>query len=146
MHLYCDQWQTGSVPLNILRSVVYSKIKQNDCHVHQAMPIFQYINSRLQGYSHTKAYSKIRNFSRGFYFRETAKFREIKTLAKWRNHSVVCWCRKIMPLSPFFNMANMSLNAIRENKILANITKFTVIDVIIVGFLGEKIMGKRTKV
>ena len=32
-----------------------------------------------------------------------------------------------MPRSPIFNVANMSLNAIRENKMLAKISEFTVI-------------------
>ena len=31
-----------------------------------------------------------------------------------------------MPLSQNFNVANMSLNAIRENKILAKVSEFTV--------------------
>ena len=55
-------------------------------------------------------------------------FREIKTLAKWQNHSVVYWYMYIMPRSRIPNVANMPFNAIRENKILAKISEFTVIN------------------
>ena len=44
------------------------------------------------------------------------KFCENKTLAKWRNHSVVYWRSKSC-----FNVAIMSFDANRENKILAEI-------------------------
>ena len=56
-----------------------------------------------------------------------AKFRGIKTLAKWQNHSVVYWFMYIMPRSRIPNVAYMPFNAIRENKILAKISEFTVL-------------------
>ena len=54
-----------------------------------------------------------------------AKFRENKSLAKWRNHSVIYWCSyiEIMPQSRVFDVTYMSFNAIRENKILAKISE-----------------------
>ena len=56
-------------------------------------------------------------------FCKVANFREVlflrnfevswnKILAKWRNHSVVYWYRKTIPLSFIFSVANMSFNAI----------------------------------
>ena len=50
------------------------------------------------------SYCKFRNFREDFIFAKLRMFRDIKTLAKWQNHS----------------------NAIRENKILAKIAEFTV--------------------
>ena len=64
-------------------------------------------------------------FSRNFAY---AKFCENKTLAKWQNHSDVYWYTYIMPKSRISNVANMSLNAIRDNKDLAKISEFTVND------------------
>ena len=54
------------------------------------------------------------------------KFHESKTLMKWRNHSVVYICKKIMAESQIVNMANMSLNNICENQILTKISEFKV--------------------
>ena len=67
-------------------------------------------------------------FSRNFAY---AKFCENKTLAKWQNHSVVYRYRYIMPKSRISNVANMPFNAIRENKILAKISGFTVMHSVI---------------
>ena len=61
-------------------------------------------------------------FSRNFAY---AKFRENKILAKWWNQ-----CHLLMKLYHVivanFYVANLSLNAIRENKILPKISEFTV--------------------
>ena len=50
---------------------------------------------------------------------------ENEILAKWRNH-----CYLLMAINHFivanFCVANMSFNTIRENKILAKISEFTV--------------------
>ena len=39
--------------------------------------------------------------------------------------TVVYWYMWIMPIVAIFNLANLCLNAIRENKILAKISEFT---------------------
>ena len=75
-------------------------------------------------------YCKFGNFREGFYFSRNfayAKFREIKTLAKWHNQSVIYLYMYIMHKSRISLVANMSFNAIHENKILAKISKFTVL-------------------
>ena len=60
-------------------------------------------------------YCKFGNFREGFIF------------AKLRKHFVLHKCRKSMPKSRFFKVANKSFKAIRENKILAKIPEFTVL-------------------
>ena len=57
-------------------------------------------------------------FSRNFAY---AKFRENKILVKWWNHSFIYHV-----INTNFYVANMSFNAILENKILAKISEFTV--------------------
>ena len=70
-------------------------------------------------------------FSRNF---ADAKFRENKTIAKWRNHSFVYWCSwKIMLQSWIFNIANMPSNVIVKNKILAKISEGTVLALTTIG-------------
>ena len=55
-----------------------------------------------------------------------SEVRENKTLAKWRNHSIVYQYREIMPLLRIFKVANMSFKAFRKNKIIAKISELTV--------------------
>ena len=87
--------------------------------------------------SHTRKcpYGKFGNFREGFIFARVlfsrnfayAKFRENKILAKWRHH-----CHLLMKVNHVivanFYVANMSFNAILENKIIAKISEFTVIN------------------
>ena len=58
-------------------------------------------------------------FSRNFAY---VKFCENNTLAKWQKLFAI-----IMSKSQFLNVANLSFNDICENKILANISEFTVV-------------------
>ena len=72
---------------------------------------------------------RFRNFSRGFYFRETSHMRSFVKIKSSRNGEITlsftdicksCLSRKI------FNGTDMSFNAIRKNKILAKIFEFAV--------------------
>ena len=61
-------------------------------------------------------------FSRNF---AHAKFRENKTLPIVQNHSHFLLMVNSAPVAIFY-VANMPFNAIRENKIIAKISEFTV--------------------
>ena len=63
-------------------------------------------------------------FSRNFAY---AKFCENKIPTNLRNHSAFYWYRQITTLSRIFNVTDMCFNAIREYKIIAKISEFTVI-------------------
>ena len=63
------------------------------------------------------------SFSRNF---AHAKFRENKTIAKWRNHSVVYRCKEKHVLVASFNVANMSLTLFTSNEVCAKNSEFTV--------------------
>ena len=68
-------------------------------------------------------HSKFESFCEGLFSYIMWSFVKIKSS---RNHSVVYWYRYIMPKSWIFKVANRSLDAIRENKILTKIFGFTV--------------------
>ena len=65
------------------------------------------------------------NFARFLFSQNYAKFRENKILTKWRN-----LCHFLMKVNHVivanFYIADMSFNAIRDNKIAAKISEFTV--------------------
>ena len=69
----------------------------------------------------------MRKFSRGLYFRETLHIRSFVKIKFTRNgETTLSFTDKVYhAIAPIFNVANMSFNAIRENKILAKISEFT---------------------
>ena len=78
---------------------------------------------------------KIWKFSHGFYFRETSRMRSIVKLKPSRNGEITMSFTvdvgKSCPKSRFFSVANMSFNAIRENKNLAKISEFAFFQLVI---------------
>ena len=92
----------------------YSSFKHPENNNNYTLKIFLILT-----YEWNDKYCKFGNFREGFIFANLciAKFRENKTLVKWRDHSVIDWSGKIKPLLQIFNIANMSFNAIRKNKI-----------------------------
>ena len=110
LHLSCAKLQYNTVIKKILASYHSNMLMDNICKQYTVL--------------------KIRNCSRGFYVRETLHMRSFVKIKSSRNGELTLLFTDICKscLRRDFLRRNMYFNAIRENKILAKISEFTVMD------------------